>query len=535
MVRNKNTGFKSFLLPAMVLLLLVFGCKKDKPEENPVLPFERLQKDISVYSNLLKRNISYAVLLPAEYETGNDYYPVVYLLHGFGDNEKAWYQGGNIRYYADQYISETGPVIFVMPQGFNTYWVNKYSGTYPYMDMFVQELMPDAESKFRIKREAAKRAVMGYSMGGYGALALTAKNPDLFNTAIVLSMSFRTDEQYLKEPQGVFDSQWGTVFGGVGKTGQERLTSHFISYSPFHFFADPDDPAKSGQNYFIDCGDDEESLSETNNSLHILLRNEHIDHEYRVRNGAHSWDYWHKSLPEAFRYLGYAFRNQKFPDASSDIPPVSQVSAERISELQAGETQPFKVLTPLDYYNEAAEYPVIYVLHDMTNGAEDDESQNLMAMFNANVQSLRLPKLLVVEIPFLSHGFSVELMNAICDSVKSNFRVKTGGNYAVIAGNGGAGGSLYQLQTSLHDRFNACLLFDASLPSDATVAGSALSWYLDITDKGNNYPAYHSFYMSLRETGVAHQYRVRQGLTEHTDFLTGLSEASVFIKDQLKK
>ena len=83
--------------------------------------------------------------------------------------------------------------------------------------------------------------------------------------------------------------------------------------------------------------------------------------------------------------------------------------------------------------------------------------------------------------------------------------------------------------------FNACLFFDAELPSGASMTGIPLACYLDITDMGNSYQPYHSFYMSLRQQQIPHEYRVRQGLPSHGSFLAGLSEASVFIKDNLKK
>lgn len=88
------------MLLAFPLLAALNGCDRDPSGPDDPLPFVRLLEGQSVQSTLLSRAISYAVLLPQEYETGSDHYPVVYLLHGYGDNEKAWYQGGNIKFYA---------------------------------------------------------------------------------------------------------------------------------------------------------------------------------------------------------------------------------------------------------------------------------------------------------------------------------------------------------------------------------------------------------------------------------------------------
>ncbi|MGE5383853.1 MAG: alpha/beta hydrolase [Omnitrophica WOR_2 bacterium] len=292
-------------------------CKGDDVVEPHI--FIRLLEDQSFQSTLLKRNVNYAVLLPVEYDTAQGPFPVIYLLHGFGEDEKGWYKWGNIKYYADLYKNETGPAIYVMPAGGNSYWINNYTNQNRVMDMVVNELVTEIDSKYRTIKDPASRAVMGYSMGGYGALALVAKNPEIFNTAVVLSMSFRTDSQYMAEPQKVFDEQWGVIFGGRGKTEEERITDYFLEYSPFHFFLNENDPSHSGQNYFIDCGKDEETLTVTNNELHQLLVANNIKHEFRSRDGAHTWDYWHKSLPEALKYIGFAFRKMPYNPTGSIV------------------------------------------------------------------------------------------------------------------------------------------------------------------------------------------------------------------------
>lgn len=524
-----------FILLAFPLMAVLNGCDREPSGPDEPLPFVRLLEGQSVQSNLLNRAISYAVLLPPEYETGSDHYPVVYLLHGYGDNEKAWYQGGNIKFYADKYAADTGPVIYVMPDGFNTYWVNKYNGNYPYMDMLINEMVPAVDAKFRTLNDPSQRAVMGYSMGGYGALILPAKNPDVFKTAVALSMSFRTDQQYLNEPQWVFDSQWGPIFGGIGTNGNARLTDYFKEFSPFHFFGNPADPALSGQNYFIDCGDDEESLSETNGSLHSLLRNYNVPHEYRMKSGGHSWDYWHGALPEALRYIGYAFRQMSYPSEGQSIDPGPAVESTRITAMQLpGDNLSFKVVVPASYDTETKDYPVIYILHDREAGSEDAASQNLISLMSKNLNALRLPASLIVEIPLQETEISPEILGRVVESVRNTFRTHDEGTYAVLIGNKLAGKLAYDLMPDVSELFNACLLFDAVLPPDASVIGPETGYYLDICDNGPNYSGYHSLYMSLRGKQAPYEYRVRQGTATHGDFLTGLDGAMVFIKDNLK-
>jgi len=307
-MRNGIMGIKRFTLFIFGLVPLLMGlpgCEEDNAP--PDVPFVRLLENQAYHSQILHRSMNYAVLLPAEYENSTDSFPVVYLLHGLGDDETAWYEDGFIQYYSDRDAGENGPMIFVMPEAFNTYYVNKYNGNYPMMDVLVTELVPAIDSIFRTIKNAQHRAVMGYSMGGYGALILPAKNPDIFKTGVMLSMSFRTDSQYVAEPQNAFDNQWGPIFGGIGATGNDRFTDYFMEHSPFHFFSDPANHYLWELNFMIDCGDDEEKLDETNLELHELLLSLDYPHTFIMNHGGHSWDYWHGELPEALSFIGSAF------------------------------------------------------------------------------------------------------------------------------------------------------------------------------------------------------------------------------------
>jgi S-formylglutathione hydrolase FrmB len=304
------------LLAGMSFILACLpGCKSET-EEPPIEPppFERHLTNQTYKSTLLDRDMYYEVLLPKKYVNEQDSFPVVYLLHGYGDNETSWYTYGLIEYYADNFGDTNVPAIYVMPRAFNSYYVNKYTGTFPIMDVLVKELVPTIDSVFRTINDADHRAVMGYSMGGYGAIILPAKNPEVFRTGVSLSMSFRTDSQYVAEPQGAWDSQWGAIFGGIGKSGEERLTDYYVANSPFHFFNDPANHYLWDLNFFIDCGDEEETLDVTNNELHEELVSLDYPHVYRMNHGGHSWSYWHHELPEALTFISYAFRQLPYPD-----------------------------------------------------------------------------------------------------------------------------------------------------------------------------------------------------------------------------
>jgi S-formylglutathione hydrolase FrmB len=540
-MKKYGIGLKWFTLLLIGLIPLLMGLTGCEREPGPVPPdppadtvkFVRLLEKQTLKSRVLNRTISYAVLLPKEYDSLHTNYPVVYLLHGFGDDETAWYKYGLIQYYSDANASI--PMIYVMPQGFNSYYVNKYNGNFPYMDMFVKELVPTIDSLFRTIKDPQQRAVMGFSMGGYGALILPAKNPDVFKTGVILSMSFRTDQQYMSESQDGWNSQWGSIFGGAGSSGTARLTDYFKANSPFYFFKNPGDESLKGQNYFFDCGDDEESLSETNDALHDLLRSLDIKHEYRVRNGAHSWDYWHKSLPEALRYISNAVQNIPYSDDPAPVDPGANIPAERIFAERLDNSEiTFKVIVPPAYFSDTNRYAVILALHDRNTAIQDKESQNMLSLLNSNMISSKIPNSLVVEIPMQTETVTTEVLKQIISQVRAKYRAIADSKHTVLLGNKAAGLLAYQLIPCCADLINACLLFDANLPQDATATNPAISYYLDICDEGINYTGYNSLYLGLRHNDLTHEYRVRQGTPSHESFLNGLEESAGFMNIHLR-
>jgi enterochelin esterase-like enzyme len=535
MKRSLLTGIIVFL-GIISLLTGLAGCHKasTEPEPEPA-PFVRLLEHQSIQSKILNRPIHFAVLFPKEYENSTTLFPVVYLLHGFGESETGWYKWGNIEYYVDQFAAETVPMIYVMPEGFNTYYVNKYSGSFNYMNMFVNELVPAIDSLFRTIKDAQHRAVMGYSMGGYGAMILPCKNPGVFKTGVVLSMSFRTDSQYVAEPQGVFDYQWATVFGGIGVSGTSRINDYFKSCSPYHFAGASGDSSLDGVNLFIDCGDDEETLTITNDAFHDTLRNLGIGHEYRVRNGAHTWDYWHHALPEALKYIAYAVRQMPYPAEPDPVDPGPPVPADRLiaEELPATGIR-YTVALPSGYAGGSATYPLIIVLHDRSQGSQDVESQELFSLLNTSMTAGKLPGSLVVEIPLQETQINSEILQNVLDQVRAKYRTINDKGHVILLGNDQAGRLAWELMPGFSLTINSCLLFNADLPGDASVNGGDVTWYMDICDQGNGYTGYHSLYKKLRQDNVSYEYRVRQGTPSHDSFLDGLNQACQFMKDHLK-
>jgi enterochelin esterase-like enzyme len=118
-------------------------------------PAGKVIEQLTVKSNVLNRPVRYTVYLPSDYETSQRAYPVVYLLHGYTDDNTGWLQFGEINRYADKAIHEgiIPPMIIVMPNADSSWYINSYDGMENYEDFFIKEFMPAIEKSYRIKGE----------------------------------------------------------------------------------------------------------------------------------------------------------------------------------------------------------------------------------------------------------------------------------------------------------------------------------------------------------------------------------------------
>jgi enterochelin esterase-like enzyme len=262
---------------------------------------------LSFPSKLLAEPVRFALYLPPDYDFGNRRYPVLYLLHGFTDDESAWIQFGEVNRAADRGIAEgdVPPMIIVMPDGGVTWYVNDFKGRVPYERMLVEELIPHIDLTFRTRTEKEFRAVSGLSMGGYGSLMLAMRHPDLFSACAAFSSGVHTDEEITQMENKRYDELFADLFG-ENLRGAERLSAHYKEFSPLHLAASRDEEELRQVRWYVDCGDDD-FLYRGNAALHLILRDRQIPHEYRIRDGAHNWSYWRTWVSEGLRFIGESF------------------------------------------------------------------------------------------------------------------------------------------------------------------------------------------------------------------------------------
>lgn len=261
----------------------------------------RVQDDLSMSSALLKSERKYAIYLPPDYESSDRSYPVLYLLHGAGDDQTGWVQFGEVLRITDKAIKNGSatPMIIVMPDA-NTGrrgYFNSTDGNWPYEDFFFEEFMPHIEKTYRIKAEKRYRAVAGLSMGGGGTFMYALHRPELFSSACPLSayvgpLTIENLKQRLDRTEISYTNA--------------SLKSYFEQHNAINLINSMTKEDIASVRWFIDCGDDD-FLYEGNSLVHIAMKKKEVPHEYRVRDGKHSWTYWRASLPSVLQFISDAF------------------------------------------------------------------------------------------------------------------------------------------------------------------------------------------------------------------------------------
>ena len=271
------------------------------------VPRGQVLEGLSMKSQILQKDVRYAAYLPPDYNTSTRRYPVVFLLHGFTDDESAWIQFGEANLAADRAIESRGipPMILVMPDGGVTWYINDAAGKVRWEDMFVKEFVPFIDATYRTRQKREFRGIAGLSMGGWGALVHALKHRALFSACTAFSAGIRTDEEFTSRPDGEFDFVYGDLFGEKLR-GQARLSVHYRRNNLFDIVKNlPADSLKSVR-ILLDCGDDD-FLIAGNVMFHLLLRDKNIPHEFRVRDGEHNWTYWRTGITDGLKFIGQSF------------------------------------------------------------------------------------------------------------------------------------------------------------------------------------------------------------------------------------
>jgi enterochelin esterase-like enzyme len=278
----------------MILCFIMVGCWNSSAQTGKVYD------NLTLNSTILGGERKFAIYLPPDYESSERSYPVLYLLHGAGDDQTGWVQFGEVLHITDKAIQEgeATPMIIVMPDA-NTGrrgYFNDIKGDWNYENFFFDELIPHVEKTYRTKTEKRYRAVAGLSMGGGGTLMYALHRPDMFSAAAPLSAYI--GPLSLEEARERIDKN--------SASSDKEIEEYYEKHNAISLVQDMPEEQKKEVRWFIDCGDDD-FLYEGNSLLHIAMKKNEVPHEFRIREGAHTWTYWRESLPEVLKFVSGSF------------------------------------------------------------------------------------------------------------------------------------------------------------------------------------------------------------------------------------
>ena len=262
-------------------------------------------------SHILERIVHYCVYLPSGYDEGTTQHPaprdpVLYFLHGLGDNEQTLFNSGGWTLLDDlREHHRMGDFLIVAPEGRRSFYINSADGSVRYSDFFLQEFMPQIEAKYRIRPGREGRAISGISMGGYGALRFAFAHPELFSAVSAQSAALVTESP---QELDAASSTGAPLMGVLGPVfGKPIKVAHWNENSPF-VLAKRNAVLLRKVAIYLNCGqEDNYGFEKGAEQLHLELQKEDVRHEYHAYPGDHSFTYFLSHFAEVMEFHSKAF------------------------------------------------------------------------------------------------------------------------------------------------------------------------------------------------------------------------------------
>jgi S-formylglutathione hydrolase FrmB len=261
---------------------------------------------LSAPSKLLGHPVAYCALLPPSYDAEKTRrYPILYLLHGLGDNEQMLIHSGGFNLVEDLWERhQLGDLLIVTPDGGSSFYVNSRDGHHRYEDFFLQEFLPQIEKRFRTQAGRGSRSIAGISMGGYGALHLAFRHPELFgsvgaHSAALLERIPTVTVANSRQPAGsrILGDAFGSPLDPVFWKRNDPLTIARTANL-------------AGLQIYFDCGsEDDFGFDAGAVALDKILSRRHATHEFHLYPGGHNWVYVEEHLPDLLQFHSRRFES----------------------------------------------------------------------------------------------------------------------------------------------------------------------------------------------------------------------------------
>jgi S-formylglutathione hydrolase FrmB len=273
-----------------------------------------------VTSRILRQPVRYCAFLPSSYDAtaagknpqAKDVrrYPVLYDLHGLGDDEQSLLNTGAWSLIQDlREQHKIGEFLIVTPDAERTFYINSRDGRVRYSDFFLQEFMPSIEHRYRVRGGRNSRGITGMSMGGYGALRFAFAYPQLFSSvsahsAALVAQPPRTANHGTGEGSPLA-GMLGTLFGNPIDVTFWNENSPFV-------LAKRNAAAIARLKIYFDCGsEDSFGFDQGARALHEELGALKVKHEFHIYPGGHGVEYFLAHAGASIEFHSRVFREAR--------------------------------------------------------------------------------------------------------------------------------------------------------------------------------------------------------------------------------
>jgi S-formylglutathione hydrolase FrmB len=270
-----------------------------------------------VTSRILREVVRYCAFLPSSYDTAAanknpqakdvPRYPVLYSLHGLGDNEQSLMNTGAWSLIQDlRERHKIGEFLIVTPDAARTFYINSRDGRVRYSDFFLQEFMPTIERRYRVRAGRNSRGITGMSMGGYGALRLAFAYPHLFSSvsahsAALVAQPPRTSN-YGPGEGPPLAGMLGALFGNPIDAAFWNENSPFV-------LAKKNAAGIARLKIYFDCGsEDSFGFDQGARAFDQELDTLRVKHEFHIYPGSHGVEYFLAHVAASMEFHSRAFQ-----------------------------------------------------------------------------------------------------------------------------------------------------------------------------------------------------------------------------------
>jgi S-formylglutathione hydrolase FrmB len=262
-------------------------------------------------SKILRHDVRYCVEIPASYDlpqAKDKRYPILYMLHGLGDNEQTLFKTGGWTLIEDlRKQGKIGDFLVVAPDGDRTFYINSADRKVLYSDFFLKEFMPTIEKKYRVLPGRGGRGIDGISMGGYGALRFALAYPQLFSSVSAQSAALILDSA--KDLDAAVKSGMPIMQTFAHVFGSPIDEQHWEANDPFSLARKNVSALRKTAIYF-NCGrTDDYGFEKGAAALDAELTKLHLTHEYHDYPGGHTLQYFLSHMAETIEFHSRTWAN----------------------------------------------------------------------------------------------------------------------------------------------------------------------------------------------------------------------------------